>query len=155
MITKEQIENIISEKLEQDNVFVVDLLVTTSNKIALEIDSNTGVNISYCVEISRLIEGSFDREVEDFELEVSSSSLSQPFKVLPQYFKNIGNEVKVTVREGKPLTGVLKSVSEQGIVIEVTKKVKLEGKKRKEIVVEECNLLFDSILKTEVVIKFK
>ncbi|MFC0877703.1 ribosome assembly cofactor RimP [Saccharicrinis sp. FJH2] len=155
MITKDQIENIISEKLVQDDVFIVDLNVTASNKITLHIDSDTGVDIDYCVAVSRLIEGSFDRETDDFDLEVSSAGLSQPFKVFRQYKKNVGKDVTVTPKNGKPLTGLLKSVNEDGIELQTTEKLAIEGKKKKEIVDVVHKLSFDEIAKTEVVIKFK
>lgn len=155
MITKEQIENVIADKLSKDDVFIVDLNVTTSGKITLHIDADEGVNIDYCVEISRLIEGSLNRDEEDFELEVSSAGLSQPFKVFRQYKKNIGNDVTVTPKDGKPLTGVLKSVSEEGIELETEEKVAVEGKKKKTVVPVLHKFSFDNIAKAEVVIKFK
>ncbi|MFB6319747.1 ribosome assembly cofactor RimP [Saccharicrinis sp. FJH54] len=155
MITKEQVEDIISEKLDQDDVFIVDLNVTASNKITLHIDSDTGVDIDYCVEVSRLIEGQLDRENDDFDLEVSSAGLSQPFKVFRQYKKNIGKDVTVTPVGGKPLTGVLKSVDDDGIELQTTEKTAVEGRKKKELVTVVHKLSFNEIAKTEVVIKFK
>ena len=53
-----------------------------------------GVTIEECAKVSRIIESGLDREIEDFELEVSSPGLNSPFKVLPQYFKNIGKECR-------------------------------------------------------------
>lgn len=155
MVTSEQIEAIVSGKLEEDDVFIVDLDVNTSNKITLHIDSDEGVGIDYCVEISRLIEGSLDRDEEDFDLEVSSAGLSQPFKVLRQYKKNIGNDVTVTPKSGKPLTGVLTKVTEEGIELEKEEKVAVDGKKKKKLVAVTYTFSYEDITKTEVVIKFK
>lgn len=155
MILKEDVLNIISERLNEDDVYIVELKISSSNKISLYIDSDEGVAIDYCVGISRLIESNFDREQEDFELEVSSAGLSHPFKVLRQYKKNIGREVKVTLHEQKTLSGKLLGVSDEGITLEVSEKRLVEGKKRKQLVVEQQHIAFDDILKTEVVIKFK
>ena len=83
MISTELVYSFIEEKLKEDDVFVVELKVSKSNQITVLIDSDSGVNISYCVDISRLIEGSLDREEEDFELEVSSPGVG-PFKVWRQ-----------------------------------------------------------------------
>ena len=44
-----------------------------------------GVWIEDCVELSRYIESRLNREDEDYELEVGSAGIGQPFKVLQQY----------------------------------------------------------------------
>lgn len=155
MITKEQILGIIADKLEEDDVYIVDLVVGAGNQINVSIDAYSGVNISYCVDISRMIEGSFDREVEDFELVVTTASLSEPFKVWKQYKKNEGNEVKVCLIDGRRLTGVMKTVEEDFIVIEIADKVKVEGKKKKQTLIEDHKFGFEDIKTTEIVIKFK
>ena len=82
------------------------------------------------------IESAFDRDVEDYELEVGSAGLTSPFKVKGQYEKNIGNEIEVLTRDGRKLTGTLQSVSPDGAAFTMTvkEKVKEEGKKRPVIV---------------------
>jgi ribosome maturation factor RimP len=85
MISKEQIMNIIQQKVEEENYFVVDVEVKTSNKIIVHLDGDQGVPIDFCVSVSRLIEHTLDRETEDFELEVSSPGIGQPFKVHRQF----------------------------------------------------------------------
>lgn len=155
MITKEQITGIIADKLEEDDVYIVDLVVGVGNLINVSIDSYSGVNISYCVDISRMIEGAFDREEEDFQLVVTTASLSEPFKVWKQYKKNEGNEVMVCLNNGQRLSGVMKTVETNFIVIETTSKVKVEGKKKKQTVVEDHKYGFEDIKTTEIVIKFK
>ncbi len=154
MITKEQINTIISERLEEDDCFLVETKVSTGNKITVLIDSIDGINIDYCIQISRLIEGSLDREVEDFELEVSTPGLGQPLKVHQQYLKNIGRNVEVTLTEGTPLKGKLTEVSENGFTIEEEKKVKIEGKKKKELKIFSHNYTFDEIKSVKVIISF-
>ncbi len=154
MITKEQIWDIIRDKLEEDDVYIVDLSVGTGNQIYVSIDAYAGINISYCVDISRMIEGSFDRDEEDFELTVTTASLSEPFKVWRQYKKNEGKEVKVSLKDGQRLTGVMKQVEKDFIVLETSSRVKVEGKKKKQTLVEEHKLGFEQIKATEIVIKF-
>lgn len=155
MITKEQIIGIIKDQLEEDDVFIVDLSVGGGNKINVIIDSDQGVNIEYCVSVSRMIEGSFDREEEDFELMVSSASLSEPFKVWRQYNKNEGQDVKVQLSDGRKMEGTMKEVTKDSIVLETSRKVAVEGKKKKEMVIEDNVLPFENIISTEIVIKFK
>ena len=44
----------------------------------------------YCVALSKYIEDHLNRDEEDYELEVGSAGLGQPFKV-PQQYKNPRN----------------------------------------------------------------
>ncbi len=154
MITKDQIQYLIAEKIEEDNCFIVDIKVTSGNKINVQIDSMEGVNIDYCIQISRLIEGNLDREVEDFELEVSTPGLGQPLKVLPQFIKNKGREVEVILFEGAPFKGILTEVSEETITVEEEKKVKIEGKKKKELKIFSHTHKFDEVKSLKVIISF-
>ena len=155
MIKKDTITEIINDRLQEEDAFIVSLSVSSSNSIVLVLDAYNGVSIDFCVEINRLIESNFDREVEDYSLEVSSAGLGQPFKVLEQYQKNKGEEVTVTPNGSKPLTGILKEVNSEGIVLATEEFKKIEGTKKKELVVTDQPFLFDDIVKTELVVKFK
>jgi ribosome maturation factor RimP len=127
MITIQQIETLILDKLEADDVFVVNLSVSPSNAISVSLDSEKGIPVSYCIDISRLIEHNLDREEEDFSLEVSTAGLSEPLKLPQQYKKNIGREVDVITGEDKKMTGKVIEADETGFTIEIEEKVKLEG----------------------------
>ena len=89
MINAAVVEGIIKDKLASENKYIVDLVVSPGNLISIEIDSLEGIQISDCVEVSKLIDANLDREVEDYELQVSSAGIGQPFKVKQQYHKNI------------------------------------------------------------------
>lgn len=154
MITKETIHNIIEGKIAEDNCFIVDIKVSATNKIMVLIDSIEGITIDYCIQISRLIEGEFDREVEDFELEVSTPGLGQPLKVLPQYIKNIGREIEVILFDGAPFKGILVSANEDDFTVEEEKKVKIEGKKKKEIKIFSHTYKFDEVKSVKLIISF-
>ncbi len=87
--------------------------------VAYLTDEEGFVKIEDCIKISRNIEHNLDREEEDFSLEVSSAGMTKPFRVLKQYLKNVGREVKVqTLDHGKSFEGILKSANEEGFVIE-------------------------------------
>ena len=100
----------------------------------MEIDHKDGVWIDDCCELSRFIEEHFDRDVEDFELEVGSAGIGQPFKVLQQYINSIGYDVELLTADGKKMEGELKSADEKGFVVTVMEKQKIEGKKRPQMV---------------------
>ncbi len=155
MISNKDIQDIIDSFIEEKNAFIVELKVSSSNKINIEIDSNNGFSITDCVEVSRLIESKLDRDKDDFELEVASAGLSEPFKVIQQYKKNLGQEVETLTNEGIKIKGILSSVTDDGFEIEESKMVKVEGKKKKQNVVEKHSFLFDQVKATKIIIKFK
>ena len=115
MIDKNVVTRIVDEWLEGKDYFLVDVTVSPDDKIVVEIDHAEGVWIDDCVELSRYIESKLDREEEDYELEVGSAGIGQPFKVLQQYLIHIGKEVEVLTKTGKKLEGVLKEAGEDNL----------------------------------------
>lgn len=154
MITNDQILSLIKDKIEKDGVFIVTLNVAAGNKIIVHLDSHKGISVDYCIQISRLIEHSFDREVEDFELEVSSPGIGQPFKVFQQYEKHQGKTVEVIGKDGIKTEGVLENVNETGFLLKIEKMVKPEGKKKKELQITERIYKFDDVKSTKEIISF-
>jgi ribosome maturation factor RimP len=134
MIDKNKVKELALEWLEGKEYFLVDATVDQENKITVEIDHKDGVWIEDCCELSRFIEEHFDRDVEDFELEVGSAGIGQPMKVLQQYVNSIGYDVEVLTAEGKKMEGCLKSADENGFVVTVLEKQRMEGKKRPQMV---------------------
>ena len=152
MITKEKIQYLIEEVLSEEQ-FIVDITVGSGNSISVQVDSDSGISIGRCVEISRHIEHNLDRETEDFSLEVSSPGLTSPFKVLRQYLKNIGREVEVVTVDGEKQKGTLKSADSESFEIEVVVKEKVDGVK-----VDVPRLVvysYDQIKTVKIIISFK
>ncbi len=138
MLDKNEIEEIVNKSITGTDKFLVDISVSSTNVVEVFVDGDNGISIQECVKISRLIESSFDRDVEDYELRVSSPGLNKPFKMIRQYKKYVNREIEVVNNDDKKVKGVLKSVSENGFELERKK-----GKKEKERVLEEY--LFDNI----------
>ena len=155
MIDRNIVSGIVGEWLEDKDYFLVDVTVSPDDKIVVEIDHAEGVWIDDCVDLSRFIESKLDREEEDYELEVGSAGIGQPFKVLQQYLIHIGKEVEVFTKEGKKMEGVLKSADEQNFVVTIQKKVKPEGAKRPKLVEEDVTYSYDEIKYTKYLISFK
>lgn len=144
MIDKELLSATVERAIEGTDLFVVDITVDASNSINVEIDSPTGVDIDSCAAITRAIEDVFDRDTEDYELEVGSAGITSPFKVRAQYEKNLGNDVEILTRDGRKLRGVLSSVAEGmpldrdvDFTVTVETKVKEPGQKRPVVKQEE------------------
>lgn len=158
MITKKIVQKLAEERIAErdEKLYIVEITISSGNKILVELDHEVEfVKIEDCISISRNIEHNLDREVEDFSLEVSSAGITKPFRVIKQYYKNVGKDVKVlTLGHNKSFEGLLKSVDEDGFVIEIKEKRRIEGKKKKEWVVEEIPFKYNEIKETKLIISF-
>ena len=130
MIDKNIVRRLVDEWLEGKEYFLVDIQISPDSKVVVEIDHADGVWIEDCVELSKFIEENLSRDEEDYELEVGSAGLGQPFKVPQQYINFIGKEVEVLDHDGRNVSGVLKCVDGNKFVVSVNEKVHVEGKKR-------------------------
>lgn len=157
MIDKNQISSIVEQQLEGTDGFLVDVRVSPTNVVTVEIDSMSGVDIDTCARITREIEQQVDREIEDYELEVGSAGLTSPFKVIKQYEKNVGNEIEVLTVDGRKLSGVLQSIDPEteSFVMTVKEKVKEPGKKRPVIVDTPVELKIAETKTVKYLINFK
>ena len=153
MIEKEKIVQLAEEKLDEGQ-FLVELGISASNVIHVVIDGMHGVTINKCVEVSRNIEHNLDREVEDFELQVLSAGLGQPFKVYRQFVKNENFEVEVVTNDGVKHSGKMLNVNEQGFDLEVNRKEKVEGKETKQLVTRVLHFGFEEMEEAKNIIKF-
>ena len=154
MIDKAQIISLVNERLE-DKMFLVDITVNERNVIDVFIDSFDGLPISKCVEISRHVEHSLDREENDFELHVSSPGLTHGFKVKEQYIKYTGRQIEVTTKEDKKLEGALIETGDTDFVLETSSREKVEGHKKKQLIVRKHILKYDEVKSAKAVISFK
>ena len=155
MIDKSVVEKLVNQWLEDKDYFLVDIEISPDDRIVVEIDHADGVWIEDCVQLSRFIEDNLNRDDEDYELEVGSAGLGQPFKVRQQYVNFIGKEVEVLDADGKKHKGVLKSVDGDEFTVTVKEKVKKEGSKRP--VIEDVDKTFSmgKVKYTEYLISFK
>jgi ribosome maturation factor RimP len=161
MINKENIKQLVCSELEGTGIVLVDVQASNSNNIRIVLDSIKGVNIDECVKINKLIENNFDRDEEDYQLEVSSYGIGQPFILPLHYLKNINNEIELYLKNGNYVKGYLKSVeltddSNQVKFIEISniKKIKEEGKKKKLEVEEIIKIQNNEIQKAKLIPSF-
>ena len=149
MIDKDLIRQTIEEKLASTDCFLVSLSISGDNQIMLEIDSETSVDLDFCVELTRYIEQHFDRDAEDYSLEIGSYSITKPFVDRRQYRKNIGRKVEVLTEESRKIRGTLVAVDNDGFTLEIEEKELVEGQKRKKLVKKEITLLYNSVKQTK------
>ena len=155
MIDKNIVRRLVDEWLEGKEYFLVDIQISPDSKVVVEIDHADGVWIEDCVELSKFIEENLSRDEEDYELEVGSAGLGQPFKVPQQYINFIGKEVEVLDHDGRKVSGVLKSVDGNKFVVSVNEKVHVEGKKRPVKVDVDHEYEMNEVKYTKYLISFK
>ena len=150
----EEIKNIITRKLADPSQFLVDVIVKGQKgpkKVLIIIDSDRGVTIDDCANLSREISKAFD-DLQLFDdsymLEVSTPGLDQPLRLARQYYKNIGRRIKVVTHQ-QAVEGKLVEVGEDKIKLEQ----EIGAGKHKETKIIELSFL--EIDKTFVLVSFK
>lgn len=154
MIVKSKIEDIIREEISDSEVFVVNISVKPGNRIQVYLDQPGGIALETCIKYSRLIESSFDREIEDFDLQVSSPGLTESFKVPQQYHNNIGNSVKILCIDGEKHKGVIKSADESGLDLDAEIRVKSADSKKKTTEIKSVRIDYKDIKTAKVNLEF-
>ena len=155
MINKETIQALTEEWLQGKDYFLVDINFAADDRIVIEIDHADGVWIEDCAELSRFLQERLGDELGEFELEVGSAGLGQPFKVAQQYVNHIGDTVEVLELDGKKLQGVLKAVDGNSFTVTVQEKQKQEGKKRPVLVEVDKTFQMDGVKYAKYLLSFK
>ncbi|MCB0631079.1 MAG: ribosome assembly cofactor RimP [Saprospiraceae bacterium] len=154
-----KIHDLLEEKFAEDefaDCFLIELKLHPNNKLDVFVDSDTGITLERCQKISRYLEAFLDESGmlgEKYILEVSSPGVSRPLQLLRQYPKNIGRKLKVKLKDGSEVEGVLETVNEQTITLE-RKIVEKEGKKKKRLTVSTA-FPFEEIREALVQVSFK
>ena len=130
MIDSTKVRELVGQWLAGKDYFLTDISITPDNCITVEIDHADGVWIEDCVQLSRHIEAHLSRDGEDYELEVGSAGLGQPFKVLRQWQNHVGKQVEVLTADGRKLKGTLAAVTTEEVTLTIPTKVTVEGRKR-------------------------
>ena len=155
MIDKRLVESVVGEWLEGKDYFLVDVTVSADDCIVVTIDHAEGVWIEDCAELSRFIESRIDREQEDYELEVGSAGLGQPFRVRRQWEIHVGEPVETQTRDGHKWKGTLTEVTEEDFAMKVEQRVKPEGAKRAHKEMVTMRFGYDEVAYTKYLIKVK
>ncbi|MBO5444053.1 MAG: ribosome assembly cofactor RimP [Muribaculaceae bacterium] len=130
MIDINALREFVESQLNDTPYFLTDLKVSDSNDITVEIDSMTPGDIEECVRLTKAIENEFDRDKEDYQLEVGTAGLTSPIKVRKQYDKYLGKDLEVLTSDGRKLHGMLKAAGDSDITLSILQKVKKEGQKK-------------------------
>ncbi len=152
---KKALESVVNEWLSGTDYFLVNLSVSEQGNVTVIIDHAEGVWIEDCAELSRVIESHFDRDQEDYELEVGSAGIGQPFTVHRQWEIHIGKPVETQLKDGHKFQGTLTAVNDDSFCMEVATKVKPEGAKRAHTEMVTMTFSFSDVAYTKYLIKIK
>ena len=155
MINKEIIQTLTEEWLQGNEYFLVDINFAADDRIVIEIDHADGVWIEDCAALSRFLQERLGEELGEYELEVGSAGLGQPFKVAQQYMNHIGDTLEVLQADGKKVQGTLKAVDAPSFTITVQEKQKIEGKKRPVLVDVDKTYQMNEVKYAKYVLAFK
>jgi len=150
MIRTQHIEEILEDLLGGTDKFLVDIHIQPGNRIAVYIDGDNGITIEDCRELSRELESRLDRDVQDFELNVSSAGLDRPLKLLRQYIKNIGREIDLVMKNGEKLSGILTAANETSLDITTITREKKTRREEKNVM----TVSFYEVKEAKIKIKF-
>ena len=154
MTFKDKVNGLVVEGLlEKPSIFLIDLTITDSFKIIVNLDGDNGVALQDCIDISRAIENNLDREEQDFSLEVASVGVGSALKFKRQYFKNVGRMLIVKLESDK-IEAQLVAANEEFITLEwQTREPKKIGK-GKETVQKKLEIPYSDIKEAIVTVTF-
>ncbi len=149
---KERLQALVEERFKDDpEHFLVDVKIA-GRRITVFIDGDDGIKIAECAKMSRHLESYLDEGQwmgENYILEVSSPGMSNPLKVLRQYKRRIGREVRVVKTNGEGVEGELRSADEEKVVLEYIKRKKGKVLERKTF-----EIPFEEIKNTKLILNF-
>ena len=155
MIDKQNVLNLIQEKLQGTGYELITFQVNEQNEILVEVDKLEGVDVDFCAMLNHFLVESLDAQgVEDYSLEVGSVSLTAPFVTKMQYTKHLGHDVEVLAADGKKYRGTLVSVDEESFAIDTEVMVAVEGKKRKQKEIQTLTFAYNAVKYTKYDLKF-
>jgi ribosome maturation factor RimP len=146
MIDKFKVLDIVKDVLEGSDKYLVNMKITPDNRIFVDLDGDNGINIDDCIEVSRAIENSLNRDEEDFELNVSSAGADSPLKMPRQYRRHVGRELSVEPFEGAKVEGVLTEAGDSQFTI------KTKGSKKEPS--QELSFAYEDVKTARVLIRF-
>lgn len=149
-----KINELAESLLGNTSLFLVDLILSDKKnpkKVTVFIDGDNGATIDDCAELSRKLGQAMDDAdliAGKYTLEVSTPGVDHPLKLVRQYKKHIGRNLKVTLTSNELRKGKLIEVGDGFVRLEELQK----DKKKAASVIE---VPFDTIDKAFVMISFK
>lgn len=154
LISKEHILSLAQAHLKDGPVFVTGIKIGSDNHINLFIDGDAGITINDCVTLSRAIEGSLDRDKEDFSLDVSSHGAATPLVMPRQYPKHMGRNFEIKLTDGTKAEGELIACNNEEITLQYSLRENKPVGKGKVTVVRQQIIPFSQIKESKIKLKY-
>ena len=154
LITKEHILSLAHEHLQGTSVYVTGVKIGSDNHIHVFLDGDEGVTIKDCVGLSRAIEGSLDREKEDYSLDVSSHGATTPLILPRQYKRHIGRTFEVKLQDGTKAEGDLVACDDDEIKLESSSRENKPVGKGKITVIKQQIIKHNQIKESKIKLKY-
>ncbi|MCM1378412.1 MAG: ribosome assembly cofactor RimP [Clostridium sp.] len=154
MLDRSKLKDFVESQLVNTDCFLTDLRVSPDNRVVVELDSDTGVDLDFCISLNHKIEEEFPSDVEDYELEVGSAGITSPLKLPRQYQKFVGKELEVFASDNRKYVGELLNADNDHIVLKIEQKVKRDGEKRPVLEQLERSFPYTEIRKAQYLLKF-
>lgn len=154
MAFKEKVNTVLAEALlDKPSVFLIDLIITDAFKVIVTLDGDNGVALQDCIDVSRAIDNSIDREEQDFSLEVASVGVGSPLKLVRQYKKNVGRTL--IVKTGTEIIEAeLVEANDDFVILSWKAREPKKLGKGKETVQKELKLPYEDIKEAIVTVTF-
>ena len=154
MTFKDKVNDLLTEVLlEKPSVFLIDLIITDSFKVIVNLDGDEGVALQDCIDVSRAIDSKLDREEQDFSLEVASVGVGSPLKMVRQYKKNIGRTLIVKL-ESETIEAELVEANDNFIILSWKSREPKKLGKGKETVQKRQEIPYTEIKEAIVTVTF-
>ena len=154
MTFKDKVNDLLTQVLlEKPSIFLIDLTITDSFKIIVNIDGDNGVVLQDCIDVSRAIESNLDREEQDFSLEVASVGVGSPLKLIRQYKKNVGRTLIVKL-EAQTIEAELVEANDNFIILSWEAREPKKVGKGKETVQKRQEIPYTEIKEAIVTVTF-
>lgn len=154
MTFKEKVNLLLTEALlEKPSLFLIDLAITDAFKVIITLDDDNGVVLQDCIDISRAIDASLDREEQDYSMEVASAGVSSPLKKIRQYKKNIGRTLIVKTNT-ENIEAELVEANDDFVILSWKSREPKKIGKGKETVVKTLQVPYEEIKEAIVTVTF-
>jgi ribosome maturation factor RimP len=130
--------------------FLVEVEISKKNEISVFIDTEQGIGIQECTQVSRGLSEFLGDAMEKYSLEVSSPGLDRPLKVAAQFAKNLGKNIEIELKDNSIVAGKMTAVTSKDITIEEKTK-----SKKKEVEPIFKTFSFSEVKEVKVSISFK
>ena len=103
--------------------FVVEIVPNGRRGITVYFDSDSGVTLEKCAQVSRFLEKRLDEQEfqgGEYVLDVSSPGVGRPLTLWRQYPRQKGRNLSVLMKEGSAVEGKLTEVNMESITLETT-----------------------------------